>query len=229
MMQMQLTISEFGAGLTHAGLPVPKQPALRNQVLSIGPTSIASQPFTEGTRLVELVADAPCSIRFGKDPVASVDDALLVANTPKTYLVEPSDAVAVLAREGVSEPNDLFGLLRVIGDPKASEQRLAAITSATDELREVRAETAASQAKLAEERTTAEKELADAKAKAEAELAAARQEFENERLRKENELAARAARLSEMEARAQADADEAARLKSDLRRRLDLLAQAGAA
>jgi hypothetical protein len=209
---------------------LPRLPVVASQSIVIGPVSSVSLPFNAGTRAIRVFADAACAVVVGNGELDALEsDMPIAAGQAEFFAVSSGDRIAAISRVVENNMSDPFAIFSVIADPEACNKRMQELKAAAGELSKLQTETAVSQAKLAEERMVTEKEFAEAKAKADAELVARRQEFENERLRKENELAARAARLSEMETRAQADADDAAKLKADLRRRLDLLAQAGAA
>lgn len=124
---MQLSISEFTAHVH--GSSLPKAPALRTQVLDIGDESNSSSPFASGTQIVEVTADAPCHIAFGKSPVATFDDTYLPPNVPRTFAVSADDQLAVIARPVAAEQGGIFGLLDIIADPARAKVRLQELTS----------------------------------------------------------------------------------------------------
>jgi hypothetical protein len=68
-----LYISEYIDLLVVGGraAPVVLEPAIAEQTIAIGRESTQSKPFHTGAKFVRLHTDAPCSVRFGSDPVAT--------------------------------------------------------------------------------------------------------------------------------------------------------------
>jgi len=209
---------------------LPRLPALRSQSIEIGVTSVTSAPFGEGARAIRICADVDCAITVGSgELVASESDMPLAAGKPEIFATNPGDRIAVVGRAMEDDRNDPFALFEVIANPEACKKRMRDLKTSSDELRKLQTEISNAQSVLAQERAAMAKDLTAERAKHDDELAQAKRDFEAERLRKENALAAREARVAEAEAQAKADAEAAAMLKADLRRRLDLLHQAGAA
>jgi hypothetical protein len=199
-------------------------PSVASQSIPIAATAAVSAPISNDARAVRLFADADCTVAVGGgEPIP------IAAHRPESFSVNAGETVEVVGRAMQNNTNDPFALFSIIADPEASKRRMKELKAAAGELSKLQAEVAASQSALAERQATAEQAQADAKAKADAELAQVRQDFENERSRTANALAAREARVVELEARAAADAEEAGRMKADLRRRLDLLHEASVA
>lgn len=99
---MKLYISEYDnttetreRGWTVAA---PKEPALVVQTpVAISGTSAQSAAFNQYTRFVMVHADVICSIRFGEDPTATIDDARMVADETRFFGVRPGDRIAVIS------------------------------------------------------------------------------------------------------------------------------------
>jgi len=99
---MKLYISEYdNTGETRERgwtIAAPKEPAVVVQTpVTISGTSAQSAAFQGNTRFVMVHTDAICSIRFGLDPTATIDDARMAADETRFFAVRPYDKVAVIA------------------------------------------------------------------------------------------------------------------------------------
>jgi hypothetical protein len=128
-----VTISEYSAMLFLKGgqVPVPEEPSLRSQVLEIGDTSRASDPFSAGTKFIRVHTDEACALAFGSNPVATPSNARLSANTTELFAVQIGDKVAVIGLGNQAQGDSTFALLQVIADPKAAQTRMAELNAAT--------------------------------------------------------------------------------------------------
>lgn len=96
----KLWITEFG-GIAQ-GLGVEKyqviqfaaEPAVAEQEITFT-TAVQSAAFNAATRLVRLVADADCHVKFGTNPTAVVGSQRLVANTPEWRAVVAGEKLSV--------------------------------------------------------------------------------------------------------------------------------------
>jgi hypothetical protein len=80
-------------------LPIPLEPAIMFQGLTIQPDGNVSQPFRPETRLVRLHCDAECAVEFGTNPVAGPGKQRMTANQTE-YKAVPAGGglkVAVIA------------------------------------------------------------------------------------------------------------------------------------
>ncbi len=121
-----------------------------------------------------------------------------------------------------------FQILAMVSDPESAKARLAELRAAADEARQLIAEASAARAEIDAKRREADTALAQARSEHDAKVASDREAARAETLRRENALLARESRLQELEAAAQADRDEAAKLKSDLQRRVEAISRAAA-
>jgi hypothetical protein len=209
---------------------LPRLPGIALQTIAIGAVSATSAPFNEASKAIRIQAAADCAIVVGNGELSAAEgDIPISAGQSASFSVTPGDRISVIGRAMQNSSNDPFALFSIIADPEACKKRMLDLKTETDELRKLQTEVSASQSALAQQQAAAEKELADVRTKRDTELAAARQDFETERSRTANALAAREARVVEMETALKAETDTVAALKADLRRRLDLLHQASQA
>jgi hypothetical protein len=97
-----LYITEFGtlqADPFGPAMPAAVAPSLADQTVVITGASAQSAAFTPGTRLVRLMADSVCSVKFGANPAASVTTMRLASNVPEYFQVPAGQSfkVAVIA------------------------------------------------------------------------------------------------------------------------------------
>jgi hypothetical protein len=59
-------------------------------------TANASAEFAGGTKMVRIISDGNCHIAFGKSPVATVNDMLVIANTVEYFGVKQGDKVSAI-------------------------------------------------------------------------------------------------------------------------------------
>jgi len=114
----------------------------------------------------------------------------------------------------------LSDLVSLLADPAAAKQRVADMQAATTALRqaidEQKTQTAAFAVAQAEYQETLDRATAEQAER----LAAAQSEFDTECARRKSELDSRADQLSQLQARAQADAEAAETMRADLEKRL---------
>ena len=60
---------------------VADEPAIANQTVSIGASSVQSNAFNSLTKFVRVHTDAVCSVEFGTNPTASSTTRRMAANT----------------------------------------------------------------------------------------------------------------------------------------------------
>ena len=81
--------------------PGMQMPPIKEQTLSIGGASVASQPFDSHTRVVRIHVDAICSIAWnfpgGSAPVASAANMRLVAGQTEYFGASPGQSLAVIS------------------------------------------------------------------------------------------------------------------------------------
>ena len=73
----------------------PLEPAIRDQTIAIGSSSVASEEFNAETTIVLIHTDAICSIKFGTNPAASATNFRLPANATQFYCVEAGKRMKV--------------------------------------------------------------------------------------------------------------------------------------
>lgn len=59
-------------------------------------TANASVAFADDTKMVRIISDGNCHIAFGKSPVATVNDMLVIANTVEYFGVKQGDKVSAI-------------------------------------------------------------------------------------------------------------------------------------
>jgi hypothetical protein len=59
-------------------------------------TTAQSAVFGDGTKMVRVISDGNCHLAFGKSPVATVNDMLVVASTVEYFGVKQGDKVAAI-------------------------------------------------------------------------------------------------------------------------------------
>lgn len=73
------------------------QPAVAEQTVAIGGSSVSSSAFNPATTFVRLHTDSTCSIEFGSGPTASATTARMTANQTEYFGVSAGMKVAVIA------------------------------------------------------------------------------------------------------------------------------------
>lgn len=76
-------------------IQAPLEPAIRNQTVAIGASSIQSSEFSKETTIVLVATDAICSVKFGANPNAKSTDMRLAANTSQFFAVAPGSQLKV--------------------------------------------------------------------------------------------------------------------------------------
>lgn len=74
-----------------------QEPAIRNQQVGIGGTSVQSEALSDVTRFVRIHAEAPCRIAIGDNPTASSASMRMVAGGTEYLGVVPRLKIAVIA------------------------------------------------------------------------------------------------------------------------------------
>ncbi len=99
-MANKLYVSEFRYPIAGVGtLQSEKlgQPALADQIVTIGASSTQSAAFGTETNAIEIVSDTSCCFVIGADPTAdNTVNMLLPANTYRQYTVRPGDKIACI-------------------------------------------------------------------------------------------------------------------------------------
>lgn len=80
-------------GLVQTG----EEPSLATQTVAIGASSAQSVAFNAATKFVRINTDAVCSLKFGTNPTATVNDLRLATNATEFFGVTPGHKVAVIA------------------------------------------------------------------------------------------------------------------------------------
>lgn len=91
----KLHISEYG-GIVHQGGVVPalSEPGITSQAITFT-TSTQSAAFNANSRVIRIVSDTPCYLKFGSNPTATNDDIYLPAGQLDHFFIQPGDKVAV--------------------------------------------------------------------------------------------------------------------------------------
>jgi uncharacterized protein (DUF3084 family) len=205
---MALYISEYASMLVLSGgqVPIGAEPSSRSQALEVGDASQVSEPFGPSTKFVRVHAEGACSLKFGRDPIATQGDARMSANTTEMFAVQGGHRVAVIGSGRQSQDADgVFALLQTIADPKAVQTRLAELKATADNSAKTLAEAKAASAELERTKTdlaAREKALAQQSAA----LAATQQALEAQaaKLKAEREAA-----YQDLETRRKADSARA--------------------
>jgi hypothetical protein len=90
-----LYITEYASGSMVNGV-LHTAGVLGTQSVEIGDDSMASKPFSLRTDLIEINAEAACSIAVGKDPVAVATARRISAGETRIYGVTPNMKIAVI-------------------------------------------------------------------------------------------------------------------------------------
>jgi hypothetical protein len=97
-----LYISEFAnAAIVNTGtlgsvpFPAPEAPPVAEQKIAIASSSTPSNAFNSATTLVQLSADAICSVEFGSAPVATTSNSRMAANETRVYGVPAGGTLKV--------------------------------------------------------------------------------------------------------------------------------------
>jgi hypothetical protein len=94
-------VTKLGIDAQGASIIAPQMPPIAEQTVTIGMSSLPSEPFSGHTRFVQIHTDAMCSIAFsptpGATPSATTSNQRLGANETRFYAVNPGDLVAVIA------------------------------------------------------------------------------------------------------------------------------------
>jgi hypothetical protein len=129
----------------------------------------------------------------------------------------------------VPTPRDLeavLALVQLVSDPKATQARIADLTAAAKIAGDQIAEAQTQAAAVAELRRKTESSLSEKQRAADAKIAADREAYDDTCRRRTDDLDAREKRVAEIEAKAEADAVDAARIKADIERRFKLVTAA---
>jgi hypothetical protein len=78
-------------------IPAGQEPALVEQTIDIGESSVASLEFGSATQFVRIHTDAICSIDFGVSPTATTGSKRMAADTTEYFGVLPGYKVAVIS------------------------------------------------------------------------------------------------------------------------------------
>lgn len=93
----KLYITEHYAG-AHAGAQIVKWPPRVSQPpVAIGALPVQSLPFSGDAKIVRIHCDTACSIAFGDNPEATVDDARMAANQTEYFDVNVGQKLSVIA------------------------------------------------------------------------------------------------------------------------------------
>jgi hypothetical protein len=79
------------------------EPPLVEHVIELGGTSVATPTFNRSTQAVRLHAETPCSVVFGENPVATVDNQRLAAEHTETRRVPQGRGFKIAAIENAGE------------------------------------------------------------------------------------------------------------------------------
>lgn len=98
----KLYITEFsGVGYEPGkATQAPIIPPLAEQTVTFT-TSTASSTFNESTRLVRIVSDTECRIKFGSDPTAT-GSSMFMAAKAEAFFAVPGTSMKVAAYDGAS-------------------------------------------------------------------------------------------------------------------------------
>lgn len=88
-----LYVTEFAD--TGPNATFPALPATAAQTVAIGGSSAASSAFQSNTKLVQLDADAICSVAFGTSPTATATTQRMAAGATKLFFVPMGAAYKV--------------------------------------------------------------------------------------------------------------------------------------
>lgn len=95
----RLYVTEFGAFTVDAGglVQIAKTNVVIDQTpIAIGAGSLQSSAFSAGSRYVRVHSDAICSIAFGSNPVATVNNMRLATNQTEYFAINAGDSLAVI-------------------------------------------------------------------------------------------------------------------------------------
>lgn len=92
-----LYITEFQTvGRDHNnGMSVAFTPAITGQIVVNTGGSTQSAAFSDKTRLVRLMTDSICSVKFGTNPTATTADPRMAANQTEYFAVQPGGGMKV--------------------------------------------------------------------------------------------------------------------------------------
>ena len=91
-----LYITEYAnVAQIQGGVPIPQEPAIAEQTVSFT-TATASSAFNSNTRLVRIVSDAECHLKFGAAPTATTVHQQHQADTPSWHGVTPGHKVSAV-------------------------------------------------------------------------------------------------------------------------------------
>jgi hypothetical protein len=97
---MKLYLSEY--------LADGQEPPLAESVVEFGPSSVASEPFSHLTKVVRIHVDAPASIAFGENPVATTDSQRMAGNTTERRTVPQGQRVRVAVISNPGPDDETF-------------------------------------------------------------------------------------------------------------------------
>jgi hypothetical protein len=93
-----LYVSEYDhvVSLLEGANPVAQEPALAEQHIAIGASSVQGSAFSSVTRFVRVHTDAICSIAIGTSPTAVATAKRMAANSTEYFGVRGGDTIAVI-------------------------------------------------------------------------------------------------------------------------------------
>ena len=93
----RLSIREYEhiSAVARGIVPVGEEPAVANQVLAIGGSSVTSASFQDRTRFVRIHTDINCSLDWGTAPVAVAGECDMVAGQTEYFGVVNSTLMKV--------------------------------------------------------------------------------------------------------------------------------------
>lgn len=92
-----LYVTQYGGVSIGAnGAQAPEEPPIASERVAIGANSLQSTAFAAGCELIEVHADAICSIETGTDPTAVATARRMSADTTKYLGVKAGQKIAVI-------------------------------------------------------------------------------------------------------------------------------------
>jgi hypothetical protein len=93
----KLFISEYGTISPNAP-QAAVEPAVTDQAaVDFSAGAAQSAAFNTATRIVRLMCDTRCAVKFGSNPTATTANKPLAADAPEYFFVTPGDKVSVIA------------------------------------------------------------------------------------------------------------------------------------
>ena len=91
-------LASLGFDRNNLSVPAPQMPSLAEQAVAIGVTSASSNPFSSGTRWIQIQPDSTCCLACGPAPQTAVlGFHRMAANETRYYSVQGGYAIAVIA------------------------------------------------------------------------------------------------------------------------------------